>query len=220
MSSGLGADCRHRGCVGATVDRPLTLPTMVTLVRTAASVACTVAGLRTGSSTWLLAAQGTYWVGDVVDGALARRLNAETRTGAVLDIICDRCCVAFILLPYASWHSELAIPLGLYLAEFMVIDTFLSLAFLRWPILSPNYFYAVDRPLHRLNWTPAAKAANSCGVAVTAIVLNAPDIAMLVAVTLLAVKVWSLTRLVHLPVWTSSAARGCLHAGRLAHPIG
>ena len=39
----------------------------------------------------------------------------------------------------------MAIPVSVYLFEFMVIDLFLSLAFLAWPIRSPNYFYAVDQ---------------------------------------------------------------------------
>ena len=43
----------------------------------------------------------------------------------------------------------------------MVIDGFLSLAFLAWPITSPNYFYVVDRRLWLLNWSHPGKAVNS-----------------------------------------------------------
>ena len=43
----------------------------------------------------------------------------------------------------------------------MVIDMFLSLAFLAWPISSPNYFYLIDRRLYMWNWSRIGKAANS-----------------------------------------------------------
>ena len=51
-----------------------------------------------------------------------------------------------------------------FLLSFMVLDTMLSLAFLCWPVVSPNYFDAVDRRVWQLNWSPAAKAANTAGV--------------------------------------------------------
>ena len=53
---------------------------------------------------------------------------------------------------------------AVFLLSFMVLDTMLSLAFLCWPVLSPNYFHLVDRTVWRLNWSPLAKAANTAGV--------------------------------------------------------
>lgn len=60
----------------------------------------------------------------------------------------------------------LAPAIIIYLAEFMVIDCFLSLAFLAWPVRSPNYFFVIDRKIWLWNWSKPAKAVNSslCGV--------------------------------------------------------
>lgn len=206
------ADCGHRGCMGEEPDRLVTAPTVVTLVRTALSVALAVVAVANGSTAWLAAALVAYWVGDIADGALARWLHAETRTGAVLDIVSDRCCVALVYLPYATWNPEFAPAVGVYVFEFMVIDLFLSLGFLRWPIRSPNYFALVDRTLYRLNWTPLAKGTNSAGIAVAAVLLDAPVLALVVAVVLLAVKVGSLVRLTRLPAWRTADASGCVLA--------
>ena len=58
----------------------------------------------------------------------------------------------------------------IYLAEFMVVDCFLSLAFLAWPMRSPNYFYVVDRTLWLWNWSKPGKAVNSSLFAVLLLV--------------------------------------------------
>jgi CDP-diacylglycerol---glycerol-3-phosphate 3-phosphatidyltransferase len=118
--------------------------------------------------------------------------------------------VALVYLPYATWHPEFAPAVGVYMAEFMVVDLFLSLAFLRWPIRSPNYFGLVDRTLYRLNWTPLAKATNSAGIAVAAVLLDAPVLALVLAVVLLTLKVGCLVRLVRLPAWRAADASGCV----------
>ena len=55
----------------------------------------------------------------------------------------------------------------------MVIDCFLSLAFLAWRIRSPNYFYVVDRTMYRFNWTHPGKATNSGLFAVFLLVTQA-----------------------------------------------
>ena len=41
-------------------------------------------------------AYAVYWVGDIADGWAARRLGQETRAGAVLDIVSDRACTAVL----------------------------------------------------------------------------------------------------------------------------
>ena len=61
-------------------------------------------------------------------------------------------------------------PVFIYLAEFMVVDCFLSLAFLAWPVRSPNYFYVIDRPLWLWNWSKPGKAVNSSLFAVLLLV--------------------------------------------------
>jgi len=77
-----------------------------------------------------------------------------------------------------------------FLLSFMVLDTMLSLAFLCWPVKSPNDFHLVDERVWRLNWSPPAKAANTAGV-VAAVVLGQYALALGIALTVMAVKLWS-----------------------------
>ena len=79
-----------------------------------------------------------------------------------------------------------------YLAEFMVVDCFLSLAFLAWPIRSPNYFFVVDRPLWLWNWSKPGKAVNSSLFAVLLLVTGWWQVGVVIAAGLLVLKCVSL----------------------------
>lgn len=111
-----------------------------------------------------------YWVGDMLDGYVARVRGCETRTGASLDILCDRFCCAAFYVGLMWFDPGLAPAIIIYLAEFMVIDCFLSLAFLAWPVRSPNYFFVIDRKIWLWNWSKPAKAVNSSLFAVLLLV--------------------------------------------------
>ncbi len=76
----------------------------------------------------------------------------------------------------------------IYLAEFMVVDCFLSLAFLAWPVRSPNYFYVVDRPLWLWNWSKPGKAVNSSLFAVLLLVTGWVWLGAAIATALLVMK--------------------------------
>ena len=134
-------------------ERIGTSATVITFVRTVVSVALAAVAARQESLPLLVAALVVYWVGDSLDGFVARIRGCETWIGAVLDILSDRFCAASFYLGLVWLHHEYALPVFIYLAEFMVIDCFLSLAFLAWPVRSPNYFYVVDRPLWLWNWS-------------------------------------------------------------------
>jgi len=162
----------------------------ITAVRTVAAVAVAVAALVTGSLGLLAAAYGVYWLGDVLDGLAARRLGQETRVGAVLDIVGDRACTAVLCTGLVSLVPGVAIVALVFLPSFLVLDTMLSLAFLCWPLLSPNYFHLVDRRVWALNWSPPAKAANTAGV-IGAVAFGQYTLALGVALAVLAVKLWS-----------------------------
>jgi CDP-diacylglycerol--glycerol-3-phosphate 3-phosphatidyltransferase len=183
-------------------ERVGTSATVVTFVRTVGSV--TFAGLaaREQSLTLLVVALAVYWAGDSLDGFVARIRGCETRIGAVLDILCDRFCAAAFYLGLVWLQPEFAVPVFIYLAEFMVVDCFLSLAFLAWPVRSPNYFYVVDRPLWLWNWSKPGKAVNSSLFAVLLLVTGWVWLAAAIATALLALKVASLVRLgrIGLPV--------------------
>ncbi|HET6698386.1 MAG TPA: CDP-alcohol phosphatidyltransferase family protein [Nocardioidaceae bacterium] len=179
-------------------ERVGTSATWVTFVRTLVSVVLSAVAATQGSLPLLVVALAVYWAGDMLDGLVARVRGCETRTGAVLDILSDRFCAAAFYVGLVWLQPELAAPVFVYLAEFMVIDCFVSLAFLAWPLRSPNYFFVVDRPLWRWNWSTPAKTANSSLFAVLLLVTGWVWLGVAIAVALLALKLASLVRLVRL----------------------
>jgi CDP-diacylglycerol---glycerol-3-phosphate 3-phosphatidyltransferase len=146
----------------------------------------------------LVISLAVYWVGDIIDGAVARGLGCETRIGAVLDILSDRLCAAAFYLGLIWLEPVLALPVVVYLADFIVIDGFLSIAFLAWPIRSPNYFHVVDRTIWLWNWSKPAKAANSAVFAVILLLTREPWVGLGIAGALLVVKCLSVARLTRL----------------------
>jgi CDP-diacylglycerol---glycerol-3-phosphate 3-phosphatidyltransferase len=183
-------------------ERVGTSATVVTAIRTVAAAVLAGLAVHQQSLTLLVAALVVYWVGDSMDGWVARIRGCETRIGAVLDILCDRFCAAAFYFGLIWLHHEFVIPVFIYLAEFMVIDCFLSLAFLAWPIRSPNYFYVIDRPIWLWNWSKPGKAVNSSLFAVLLLVTGAVWLGVVIATALLVMKSVSLVRLarIGLPV--------------------
>ncbi|MEU7978880.1 CDP-alcohol phosphatidyltransferase family protein [Micromonospora sp. NPDC049081] len=181
---------------------PVTLvnvPNAVTAVRTAGSFGLAVAALNHRDARLLVAAYLVYWIGDILDGVAARTLGQETRAGAVFDIVADRACTSACAAALVVLRPETALPIAVFLVQFMVVDQLLSLMFLRWPLLSPNYFGCVDRRIYRWNWSPPAKALNTAAVVLLAIF--APTaVAVTFALGVAAVKVVSLARAARLPV--------------------
>lgn len=171
----------------------------VTLVRTVVGLALFSVAAYQHSAAWNFAGLAVYWVMDVLDGYLARALNQETRFGAQMDILSDRFLMAFFYLNYLTWRPELASIVALFLFNFMVLDHYLSNQFMRWPILSPNYFNLVDRRIWLLNWSPLGKFCNS-GLA-TILLLTARPVWLVlpVVVGLICVKTYSCVRLHRLP---------------------
>jgi CDP-diacylglycerol--glycerol-3-phosphate 3-phosphatidyltransferase len=104
------------------------------------------------------------------------------------------CAAALLVL-----RPGTALPVAVFLIQFMVLDCLLSLSFLRWPLLSPNYFGQVHRPVYRWNWSPPAKALNSGGVVVLVLVAPSPLWPTALAVVVTIVKVLSLVAVSRLP---------------------
>jgi CDP-diacylglycerol--glycerol-3-phosphate 3-phosphatidyltransferase len=183
-------------------ERVGTSATVITAVRTVVAVVLAGLAAQQSSLTLLVVALVVYWVGDSLDGFVARIRGCETRIGAVLDILSDRFCAASFYLGLVWLQPEFAIPVFIYLAEFMVVDCFLSLAFLAWPVRSPNYFYVIDRPLWLWNWSKPGKAVNSSLFAVLLLVTGWVWLGAVIATALLVMKSVSLVRLgrIGLPV--------------------
>lgn len=184
--------------VGVLRERLWTGATVITAVRTLASAAVAAWAAYEGSLTLLVVALGIYWVGDIADGTWARLRGCETRIGAVLDIFSDRFNAGAFYLGLAWLQPDLSPAIFVYLAEFMVVDTFLSIAFLAWPIRSPNYFHVVDRTIWLWNWSKPAKAVNSALFAVLLLVTGWMWLGLLIATALLALKCWSVVRLLRI----------------------
>jgi CDP-diacylglycerol--glycerol-3-phosphate 3-phosphatidyltransferase len=176
-------------------ERVGTPATVVTGVRTVAAVVLAGMAAAQGSIELLVASLVVYWIGDMLDGYVARVLGCETRIGASLDILCDRFCAATFYIGLMWLEPEFAPAILIYLAEFMVVDCFLSLAFLAWPIRSPNYFFVVDRPLWLWNWSKPGKAVNSSLFAVLLLVTGWVWVGVAIATALLVMKSVSLVRL-------------------------
>jgi CDP-diacylglycerol--glycerol-3-phosphate 3-phosphatidyltransferase len=179
-------------------ERIGTSATYITFARTIISVALGVYAAMENDRDLLIAALAVYWVGDMLDGYVARIRGCETRIGAALDILCDRFCCAVFYVGLMWFDPDLAPAIIIYLAEFMVIDCFLSLAFLAWPVRSPNYFFVIDRPTWLWNWSKPAKAVNSSLFAVLLLVTGWVWLGVIIASALLVMKTASLIRLVRI----------------------
>jgi CDP-diacylglycerol--glycerol-3-phosphate 3-phosphatidyltransferase len=166
----------------------------ITTVRTLAAVGLATAALAVGSLTLLVTAYLTYWVLDIADGAVARRFEHETRLGAVFDITADRASSLLCVAAFVTLRPVLAVPLGIYVIEFAVVDTMLSLGFLAFAVKGPNDMHLVDATLWRWNWSPPAKAVNTASIVLLAL-LGRTVLAAVCAVAVLALKLWSCHRL-------------------------
>jgi CDP-diacylglycerol--glycerol-3-phosphate 3-phosphatidyltransferase len=188
---GFSAGTLARGWVR---ERVVSVPNVITVTRTCLSMGLSVYAGYTASVPLLVAAYLVYWLGDFADGWSARRLDQETRLGAVFDIVCDRACAAVAAAAFLRIDPDSTPAIGIYLFQFCVVDTMLSLSFLAFDIKSPNYYYLVDRVIYRLNWTHPAKALNTSAVVVLCLA-NQVWAAAFMAFAVLAVKAWSLARL-------------------------
>ena len=119
--------------------------------------------------------------------------------GAQMDIIADRLIITFFYFNHLARHPELMLPIGLFLFEYVGLDLYLSIQFLRWPIVSPNYFYRVDRQIWTLNWSAVAKACNTGLVTVLNLVRGTEAVTVVVCLGLIGVKTYSWVRLHGLP---------------------
>lgn len=174
-----------------------TVANAVTLMRTVTALVIGAYAIAADRPWFLAVGYGVYWVGDIADGWCARRLGQETRLGAVFDIVSDRACTAVLCVGLLAHMPELLAVVIVFLGSFMVLDTLLSLAFLCWPLVSPNYFWQVDRGVYNLNWSPLAKVVNTAGV-IGAALAGLHWFALVIAIAIVAVKCWSARRVLNL----------------------
>lgn len=176
----------------------VTIPNVVTIIRTVVSVCLAAYGLTTADPLWwIVAGYAVYWIGDSLDGTLARILDQETRAGGVHDIVSDRLCTGVLAAGLIVLQPDLWPAIVIFLLNFMVLDCLVSLSYLLWPLLSPNYFYEVDRAVWRYNWSHPAKAINNVGIIIAVVVGNL-WLALAIVIAQIAVKFWTAKRIVEL----------------------
>ena len=151
--------------------------------------------IASGQVWFLFLGLAVHWLGDVADGIVARRTQRETRAGAVLDIVCDRLCIALYYISYGHLHHQMLVPIAVFLFQFMVLDGHLSLTFLNWPLSSLNYFHRVDRVIYQWNWSTPGKAFNSGALVILMLATRSTIACTVFAVAIAIVKVISLVRL-------------------------
>ena len=198
---------------GALSSELLTWANLVTAARLVAGLSAFGAFYLGSWEGWLFIGLAIYWAGDILDGWLARRLRQETLFGAQFDILADRMLICLFYLGYLTVHPARAPAVLLFLFEFAVLDHFLSNQFIRWPILSPNYFYLVDRRTWLWLWSTPAKALNTGLVTVLLIALPCQWPAIVATIALISVRLWCVRRTL---ILSARASRD----GRLSARIG
>jgi CDP-diacylglycerol--glycerol-3-phosphate 3-phosphatidyltransferase len=175
------------------------VPNLITILRTVVALVLAMLAIVNVSVELAVAAYLSYWIGDMLDGLSARLLGQETRFGAVLDIVSDRANCALCVAALLVLRPEMALPCTIFLVQFLVIDCQLSLSFLRWPLLSPNYFYLVHRSVYRWNWSPPAKVFNTTALVILVIFTSVPWYATAFALAVAVIKTLSLVTVYRLP---------------------
>lgn len=167
-------------------------PNIITLIRLAGSLSFFTLALIEKSPIYNFIGLGIHWFGDVLDGFVARKTKQETILGAEIDIIADRVEILFFFVNFLIFNPRLYIPVLIYIVDFAFVDFYLSYQFIKYGLISPNYFYKVDRTVYRLNYSPAGKFCNSTVVTLTLIFLPELWIAAAVfAAGLIGVKSYS-----------------------------
>lgn len=214
--TGTSAPCGHHGCLVLEREPLATPANLVTAVRTVGALVLAVLALRGRSEALLLWSLGVYWVGDMLDGSVARVTGSETRSGAMLDILCDRLNSTVFYIGWAVLHPGDVLPIAVFLTQFVVVDAFLSSSFLAYPLRSPNYFDLVDRRVYALNWSRFAKAVNSGALALLLILTDSLWLPLALTVAVLCVKSWSVVLVTRLDTPPHS---GCAVTAAAAAPV-
>lgn len=212
--SGAAKPCDHHGCTTVLGETWLNPPNVVTALRLAATLVLVALAIREGSATLATIAVLSYWLGDSADGLVARLTHTETRTGAELDVLADRLSVCCVVVAYVTLHNEMFVPAAVFLVQFVVLDTYLTLSYRNWSLLSPNYFHLVDPLVYRLNWSLPAKGLNTGAVVLTALVTGSALAATLLALAVAVVKVYSLVRISRLPRPATLSGCASIDVGR------
>ncbi len=169
---------------------------ILTLIRLISSLAFLIAAILEHSFNYMLVGFFIHWLGDFIDGFYARSFKQETILGAEIDIIADRLELIFFYVVFLHFRPHLFLPATLYLIDYAFVDFYLSYQFVKYDIISPNYFYKVDRTIYLYNYSPGGKFSNSSIVTLGLIFLPRLSIFMSIYATgLIILKSYSVYRL-------------------------
>jgi len=104
---------------------------------------------------------GLHWLGDWLDGFWAKTFKQRTILGAEIDIIADRVESLFFFINFISFHPALVLPVALYMLNFAFIDFYLSYQFIKFDLISVDFFYLVDQKVFKFNFSQPGKFVNS-----------------------------------------------------------
>ncbi|MCD6165771.1 CDP-alcohol phosphatidyltransferase family protein [bacterium] len=169
------------------------VPNIITVLRLSCSLVFFVLAITQMNPTYNFIGFGIHWLGDFIDGFYARKFKQETILGAEIDIIADRVEILFFYVNFLYFRPYLFLPVVLYLIDYTFIDFYLSYQFIKYDIISPNYFYKVDKLVYLLNYSPGGKFCNSSIVTLLLIFLPQIQIvATIIAAILIGVKLFSI----------------------------
>lgn len=172
---------------------------IITLIRLVSSLFFFMLAIIHKNPTYNYIGFVIHWLVDFLDGLYARKLNQETILGAEIDIIADRFEILFFYVIFLHFRPYLFLPAALYLINYAFIDFYLSYQFIKFDIISPNYFNKVDKTVYLLNYSPGGKFSNSSVVTLSLIFLpQYGDTIAIYACGLIAVKSYSVWRLYEL----------------------
>jgi CDP-diacylglycerol--glycerol-3-phosphate 3-phosphatidyltransferase len=169
---------------------------IITLIRLAACLVLFALAVVKNRELYNFVGLGVHWFGDSLDGWFARVFKQETVLGAEIDLIADRIESLFFFINFLHFHPGLVLPVIVYVLNFAFVDLYLSYQFVKYDIISINYFGRVDRRVYGLNFSPQGKFAN--GAPVPLILIFLPKLwaaALIWALGLIAVKLYSIARL-------------------------
>jgi CDP-diacylglycerol---glycerol-3-phosphate 3-phosphatidyltransferase len=170
----------------------------LTALRTVVAITLLAFAAAEGSRRLLVAGLLTSWIGDMIDGHIARTRECETVLGAQIDGLADRLTAILVVVSSSIIDHGGAVAIAAGAAvwlQFGVVDHVLSAQFLRYGLWSPDEFHLQDLSAWRVNWAPFAKILSNIPVGLLALGGQATWGALAGAVVLLAIRANSSLRL-------------------------
>jgi len=177
------------------------IPNIITFLRFVVSMIFFILAIHTMDITYNYIGLVIHWLGDIADGNYARFFKQETIVGAEIDLIADRVEVLFFFVIFLVFYPHLYLPVTIYILNFAFLDLFLCYQFVKFDIISINYFYKVDPVVHKWNFSFWAKILNSTVIILLLIFL--PQLWLLttvLAVGWVGIKSYSIYRVVKISI--------------------